>query len=133
MFILIFLIVTLTLCMVQIKKIWLIDSELTERLVTLASAGHLLEGKSADMRIESGLKLLETVLPLSEAIVFRFDRERRINSGRTRPQTADSADDSLDFAPDRMARNVGLCEQAIDSRGKRWFKSDENQNETRRR
>ena len=32
----------------------------------LASTGHILEGKSADLRIESGLKLLETVMPYSE-------------------------------------------------------------------
>ena len=70
MFIPVTLTVLLTVFVVHLKKLWLIDSELTEKLVALASADHILEGKSADLRIESGLKLLETVLPLSEAIVF---------------------------------------------------------------
>ncbi|MGC2238600.1 MAG: GAF domain-containing sensor histidine kinase [Pyrinomonadaceae bacterium] len=115
MFIMIFLIVTLTLCMVQIKKIWLIDTELTERLVALASTGHLLEGKPADMRIESGLKLLETVLPLSEAIVFRFDTDGELTPvGRARNDN--SSNDSLISRQAEWRENVGLCEQALVSR-----------------
>jgi hypothetical protein len=59
--------------LVHFKKLWQIDSELTEKLVSLASTGHLMQGKSADLRIESGLKLLETFFPVSEMIVFRCD------------------------------------------------------------
>ncbi|MDQ3041657.1 MAG: hypothetical protein M3R11_04670, partial [Acidobacteriota bacterium] len=71
----IFLTVILTLIIVHLKTLWLIDSSLTEKLVLLASTGHLLEGQSADLRIESGLRLLESVLPLSEAIVFKYTAE----------------------------------------------------------
>nr|MDQ3323226.1 hypothetical protein [Acidobacteriota bacterium] len=78
---------------IHLRKIWAIDSELTEKLVSLASTGHLLEGKSADLRIESGLKLLETVLPLSEAIVFSYEIDGKLNPiGRARTdKTIDSA------------------------------------------
>src|SRR5688500_1459313 len=41
--------VLLIVFVVHFKKLWLIDSELTERLVNLASADHILEGKSADL------------------------------------------------------------------------------------
>jgi signal transduction histidine kinase len=114
MFILVFLIVTLTLAMVQIKKIWLIDSELTDKLVALASSGHLLEGKPADMRIESGLKLLETVLPLSEAIVFRYSPGGELTPvGRAR---SENSNDSLISRQAAWRENVELCEQALTSR-----------------
>jgi signal transduction histidine kinase len=114
MFIPIFLIVTLTLCVIQLKKIWLIDSELTDKLVVLASTGHLLEGKSAGLRIESGLLLLETVLPLSEAIVFRTDLNGDLTPiGRARNG---GADESLVSRQAEWRENVELCEQALNSR-----------------
>ena len=41
--------ILLTISVVHLKKLWLIDAELTEKLLTLASSGHLLELKSADL------------------------------------------------------------------------------------
>lgn len=106
--------VLLTVTLVHLKKLWLIDSELTEKLVSLASADHLLEGKSAGMRIESGLKLLETVLPLSEAIVFRLEMDGTLNPvGRARNG---NSGDSLYSRQASWRENVGLCEQALTSR-----------------
>jgi signal transduction histidine kinase len=91
----------------------LIDSELTQKLVSLASTGHLLEGKPADLRIENGLKLLETVLPLSEAIVFRCETNGQLNPvGRMQNGKAN------DCAASRQTtwrENVGLCEDALNS------------------
>jgi signal transduction histidine kinase len=124
LFILVFLIVTLTLAMVQLKKIWLIDSELTDKLVALASTGHLLEGKPADLRIESGLKLLETVLPLSDAIVFCYGEDRELTPvGRARSD--DSANDSLISRQANWRETVELCEQALVSR-QTVLQADEN-------
>lgn len=114
MFIPMTLTVLLTVFVVHLKKLWLIDSELTEKLVAVASADHILEGKSADLRIESGLKLLETVLPLSEAIVFRLDIDGSLNPvGRARN---DNTVDSLFSRQASWRENVGLCEQALTSR-----------------
>lgn len=130
MFVLVFLIVTLTLAMVQIKKIWLIDSELTDKLVALASTGHLLEGKPADMRIESGLKLLETILPLSEAIVFRYDANGELTPvGRARADN--NSNDSLVTRQAAWRENVELCEQALTSR-QTVVQTDENQEHSAR-
>ncbi len=67
-FVRVFCVTLLTILAVHLKKLWQIDSELTDRLVNLASTGHLLEVKSAEMRIESGLKLLETVLKVCSFI-----------------------------------------------------------------
>ena len=106
-----FLTILLTIAVVHTKKIWQIDSEFTEKLIAIASSGHLLEGKSADLRIESGLKLLETVLPLSEAIVFRYTIDGEFDPiGRTQNEKAS------DCAASRQTswrENIELCEAAL--------------------
>jgi len=104
----------LTLLIVHMKTLWIIDSALTDKLVVLASTGHLLEGQSADLRIESGLRLLETVLPLSEAIVFRNTAE-----GELKPIGRARNGKSFDSAIERQSswrENVGLCEEALKRR-----------------
>ena len=104
----------LTFTVIHLKKMWLIDSELTGKLVALASTGHLLEGKSADLRIESGLKLLETVLPLSEAIVFRFTPNGEFNPvGRT--QNGNTSDCAVS-RQSSWRENIGLCETSLRER-----------------
>lgn len=114
MFIPLSLTVSLSALAVHVKKLWMIDSEFTEKLVALASTGHLLEGKSAAMRIESGLKLLETVLPFSEVIVFqytsdgKFDPIGRANGGKI--------SDSAVERQSAWRENVGMCEKALELR-----------------
>ncbi len=113
----------LPIFVVHLKKLWLIDSELTEKLVDLASAGHILEGKSADLRIESGLKLLETVFPLSETIVFRLDEYEGLTPiGRARNG---NSIDSLVERQNAWRESVALCERALESR-QTVIESDEN-------
>ena len=98
----------------HLKKLWLIDFELTERLVYVASTEHLLQGKTADSRVESGLKLLETVLPLSEAIVFHHDENGELKPvGRARKELTE---DSLLSRQSEWRGNVGLCRQAFEQR-----------------
>ncbi len=113
-FVPIFLTVTFTLFITQVKTLWLIDSALTEKLVVLSSTGHLLEGQSADLRIESGLRLLESVLPLSEAIVFRFTTDGELNPiGRAK---GDKNFDSAIERQERWRENIGLCEESLRKR-----------------
>lgn len=113
-FIRIVLAVFLPLLVVHLKKLWLIDSELTDKLVTLGSAGHLLEGKSAEIRIESGLKLLETVLPLSEAIVFHFDRCGNLEPvGRARSTVGKAVEHSPSARQMAWRERVYFCEEAL--------------------
>jgi signal transduction histidine kinase len=107
-------VIFLPIFFVHLKKLWLIDSELTEKLVELASAGHILEGKSADVRIESGLKLLETVLPLSQAIVFRLDESGGLTPvGRARQV---NPVDSTAARQTAWRESIALCERALESR-----------------
>lgn len=112
-----------TVFVIHLKKLWKIDSELTERLASLSSAGHILEGKSAERRIESGLKLLETVLPLAEAIVFHFDKHGNLTPvGRARNG---SVEDSLISRQSEWRENIQLCEQAL-SQQQTILQTDEN-------
>ena len=107
-------IILFSILAVHFKKLWLIDSELTERLVELASESHILEGKSADLRIESGLKLLETIFPLSDAIVFRLDEYDGLTPvGRARN---DGAAESLISRQTAWRENVLFCERALNER-----------------
>lgn len=107
-------VVLLPILFIHAKKLWLIDSELTDKLVELASAGHILEGKSADLRIETGLRLLETVFPLSEAIVFRFDTVQGLTPvGRA---GGESSVDSPAARQTAWRERIALCERALESR-----------------
>ena len=104
------LISLLTVSAVHLKKLWLIDSKLTDTLVELASESHLLEIRSADVRIESSLKLLEKIFPLSEAIVFRFDEEGDLTPiGRARNETSDS----LSERQTSWREGIRFCEEAL--------------------
>jgi len=128
-----FTLLTTTL-VTHIKKMWLIDSELTEKLVSLASAGHILEGKSAELRIESGLRLLETIFPLSEAIVFHFDNHGQLAPvGRARNNSgsfqAVTDNDSLVTRQAAWRESVQLCEEALQWR-QTMVLTDKNQNDS---
>ncbi len=111
-FLKVFFIIIISIFAVHIKKLWLIDNELTEKLVRLVSTGHFLEGKTADLRAESSLRLLETILPLSEAIVFRIENDKEfIPIGRSRNS---KNDDSLISRQSAWLDNIRICLQAYD-------------------
>ncbi|HEX7312427.1 MAG TPA: GAF domain-containing sensor histidine kinase [Pyrinomonadaceae bacterium] len=57
----------------QARRLWKIDSLLTRNVERLAVRRSALEGRGADGRLQSGLRLLNTVLPLEEAVIFRLD------------------------------------------------------------
>ena len=69
----------LTIIIVHFKNLIQIDYALTEKLDEIISSNRSTGGKSGDLRLESGLRLLETLLPSSEAIVFEFDFEDELN------------------------------------------------------
>lgn len=100
--------------LVHFKKLWQIDSDLTDKLVSLASTGHLLEGKSAELRIESGLRLLETFFPVSELIVFRCEDDGTLQPiGRARNGKSNN---TLSKRQNTWRNCVQLCEQALEFR-----------------
>lgn len=122
-FIRIFVVVGICAAVVHARKLWAIDNELTKRLMRLASTGHALQTSPADLRIESSLKLLETVLPLSEAIVFGVDKNKNlIPIGRSRVVESET---SLIERQSAWRESVNLCEQALTTL-KTQIQTDEN-------
>lgn len=104
----------LTSIVIHFKKLWLIDSVLTEKLDEIISSNRNSGGKSGDLRLESGLRLLETLLPSSEAVVFEFD-----SSGELKPVGRLKSEKSYDSAVSRQNEwrdGVQLCEQALEAK-----------------
>jgi signal transduction histidine kinase len=62
----------LCLLLVHVNRLWSIDRKLVRSLFN-SSTAHRDSIVDANGRLASGLKLLNTVLPLSEAVVFRCD------------------------------------------------------------
>ena len=99
---------------VQIKRLRATDALLTRSIMDAASEVSQLEGAEAGARLMSGLKLLEAVLPLEEAIIFHRDESGRLApAARTRGRAAG--------APVQADRNstwregIKLCERAAAS------------------
>ncbi|MEK6335423.1 MAG: ATP-binding protein [Acidobacteriota bacterium] len=57
--------------LVQLHRLWQIDSVLTHHVNEIASRTDPDEDGSSETRLTSGLKLLQTILPLEEAVIFQ--------------------------------------------------------------
>jgi signal transduction histidine kinase len=99
---------------VQVKRLRETDMELTRNIMEAASEVGQLEGSAASERLMSGLKLLEAVLPLDEAIIFHPDESGRLApAARTRgklPGAKPEADRNSTWR-----EGLSLCERAVDS------------------
>jgi signal transduction histidine kinase len=101
----------LTILLVQINRLWRADRALTRTLFAPSSgAGH--QDAGANTRLMSGLKLLNTMLPLNEAIVFQcvdgsFEAVARVKG------SSQSASDTKRNSVWR--EGIMLCEQAVSS------------------
>ncbi len=97
----------------QTKKLWLIDLELAGKIRELAANSHIIEGKSAEARIESGIQLIETIFPLSEIVIFKLDSQSGLTpvgrSQTSKKQTTGSR--QLNWR-----ENVKICQTAINSK-----------------
>ena len=99
--------------LIQVKKVWRLESKLGDKLVSLTSNSYLLEGKDADSRVESGLQLLRTLLQLSEVIVFQYEADGQLNPvGRTR---SGGIHESLSTRQNSWRKNIELCERALET------------------
>ena len=102
------------LVLVQWRRLWAVDALLTAGFQNIAAHPSKLEGRAAGARLASGLKLLDTVLPLDEAVIFRLDDcGVPVQAARLRApsQAAGSAPDGGRNAAWR--EGVGMCERAI--------------------
>jgi signal transduction histidine kinase len=86
------------------------DIELTQKLNASSSKWGPIPNDDAEQTLLSGLKLLETVLSLSEAVVFRQDSDGRLVSSARLRVNGSSMDPSRNSA---WRGGLRLCERAI--------------------
>jgi signal transduction histidine kinase len=95
---------------VQVRRIWKIDLMLTRSMRRAASQVSRIEGGTASARLMSGLKLLETVLPLDEAVIFHPDENGQLApAARLRSSNSGSLDRNSAWR-----EGVSLCERAVE-------------------
>jgi signal transduction histidine kinase len=96
--------------LVQLHRLWLLDTLLTEHLNHTSARTDTGEGH-AQSRLNSGLKLLQTILPLEEAVVFEVsDLGALVPCARLRSNSNGAPE------PGRNAvwrRLIELCDQAV--------------------
>jgi signal transduction histidine kinase len=104
---------TTAVFLVQLYRLWLIDTLLTERVNDTSARTDTHEASLAQSRLTSGLKLLQTILPLEEAAVFELDALGALVPGARLRASASGA-----LEPGRNTvwrRLIQLCDQAVDT------------------
>jgi signal transduction histidine kinase len=102
----------LSAIVVHSKRLWNIDHALTRNVWRAASQVNQLEGMEANARLQSGLKLLETVLPLDEAVIFQPDENGALSPAARLQRSSPAV--SLETGRNSAWReNVRLCERAV--------------------
>lgn len=107
-------VILLTILSVHIKKLWQIDSNLTEILLEIVASNRNIGGKTADLRLESSLRLLENLLPSSQAVIFEITDNGELNPiGRLKQDRP--TDVSAVSRQSSWREGVQLCEQALEA------------------
>lgn len=106
-----------SLAVVQARRLWLFDAALSRNVGRAAAATSALEGAGAAERLEGGLRLLDAVLALEEASVFRAGREGALDlAARLRPASASDALSAQAEERNRTWREgLKLCARAVAS------------------
>ncbi|HYE13767.1 MAG TPA: histidine kinase dimerization/phospho-acceptor domain-containing protein, partial [Pyrinomonadaceae bacterium] len=112
---------SLSLFAAQARRLWEIDAALTRSVQRVASRPSALEGRGANARLMCGLKLLATVLPLDEAVIFRLDAAGLPEQAARLRTESNGAAAALPGSPepdrnDAWREGVALCERAVRSR-----------------
>ncbi|HMG74193.1 MAG TPA: ATP-binding protein [Pyrinomonadaceae bacterium] len=100
--------------LVQLHRLWLIDTLLTAHVNDTSARTDTVEASLAQSRLTSGLKLLQTILPLEEAVVFEPD-----DLGDLVPCARLRTNPSGALEPGRNTvwrRLIKLCDQAVETR-----------------
>ncbi len=105
----------LVLIAVQLKLLLVYENDLNQRLKRVRESKHFYAKMDAEARVESGLKLLNTVLPISEIIVFTYgDNSELTPVGRTRNVAGNGS--SKKGAGSNWRNDIAYCEEAIKKR-----------------
>jgi signal transduction histidine kinase len=105
-----------SLAAAQARRLWKIDALLTRNVGRVAARPSVLEGRGARARMACGLKLLDTVFALDEAVVFRLDERGALTqAARLRSQSQAAGPNASDSGERHSAWREGLrmCERAV--------------------
>lgn len=95
----------------QIQRLWSNNRRLTEKLIQSSTKLNSFSVEEARSRLESGLKLLDTVLSLKEAVLFqRESNGNLVSAARLRASTGTSFETSRNST---WREGINLCERAI--------------------
>jgi len=97
--------------LVQLYRLWLIDRLLTDRLNETSTRTDIVEPELSQSRFGSGLRLLQTILPIEEAAVFQPNEfGKLVPFARVR----NNPGSTLETGRNKLWRRlVDLCDQAI--------------------
>lgn len=105
---------SLAFFVVQLRRLWSIELLLARSVRRAVSQVQKIEGGATRARLTSGLKLLETMLALDEAVVFQFDEEGALIPAARLRSAASSATAPLEGDRNFAWRaGLRLCERAI--------------------
>ena len=99
--------------LIQIHRLWALDRQFTRTLFN-SSVRNADSSSGANARLASGLKLLHTVLPFSEAVVFRGDDSNSLEAVARYKSPAPNAQDPRRNSVWR--EGIKLCQQAAAGR-----------------
>ena len=98
---------------VQLYRLWLIDSLLTDRVNETSQRTHKIEPTVSQSRLTNGLKLLQTILPLEEAVVFQPDEfGQLVPCARLRSNSSGAPESGRNTVWRRL---IELCDRAVKS------------------
>ena len=97
--------------LVQVRRLWSIDATLARNVKKVASQSEVSSNGADGARLMSGLKLLETVLPMEEAIVFQPNEDGMLAaSARLRSGPSGSLKTGRNA---HWRKVVSLCDSAV--------------------
>jgi signal transduction histidine kinase len=101
----------ITVFLVQLNRLLLVDRRLSRLLFNSASALRFMHSSEVSARLNGGLKLLKTVLPLHEAIVFSYSVSQPFQVvARLKASSTQSRDPRRNTV---WRDGVRLCDQAV--------------------
>ena len=102
-----------SLSIVQLYRLWLIDSLLTDRVNETSQRTNKIEPTVSQSRLTNGLKLLQTILPLEEAVVFQPDEfGQLVPCARLRSNSSGAPESGRNTVWRRL---IELCDRAVKS------------------
>jgi signal transduction histidine kinase len=99
--------------LVQLNRLWLIDTLLTDHVNDTSARTDTVEASLAQSRLTSGLKLLQTILPLEEAVVLELDDlSALVPCARLRTNPSGALEPGRNTVWRRL---IQLCDQAVET------------------